>query len=307
MQTILKSIHGSHLYGTATPDSDIDYKGVFQESLDNIILGKAKDAINLGTKSVFSREKNTKDDVDYVVTELRKFIKDCINGEMHAIDMLFTPPTLWLEYSPTWEDIISKRNKLVSSNLHSFKGYIQKQIGKYGSKGSNVGEVRRVRDWALSFDSTKRVGEVIDTLTQSDSVQLTPCVKDSGTIYLKVLSKQYQLTIKLSQLIESLDKWMDKYGARSIQAADNQNVDFKAVSHALRGVYQCTELLETGNIIFPLSCAELLKEVKQGVYSYMNCEKLFELGMEKLNNVTPVIPAEIDTEFWENWIVDQYY
>ena len=29
MQTIMKSLYGSHLYGTNTADSDLDYKGVF--------------------------------------------------------------------------------------------------------------------------------------------------------------------------------------------------------------------------------------------------------------------------------------
>ena len=37
---VVKMKFGSHLYGTATPKSDIDYKGVYLPSREEILLGK---------------------------------------------------------------------------------------------------------------------------------------------------------------------------------------------------------------------------------------------------------------------------
>lgn len=42
MKQIVKTIFGSHLYGTSTPESDTDYKAVHQHSLSEIVLKQDK-------------------------------------------------------------------------------------------------------------------------------------------------------------------------------------------------------------------------------------------------------------------------
>jgi len=46
MNIIVKMKFGSHLYGTATVDSDLDYKGVFLPSKKEVLLGKIHKSIN---------------------------------------------------------------------------------------------------------------------------------------------------------------------------------------------------------------------------------------------------------------------
>ena len=43
---IYLSQYGSHLYGLNTENSDLDFRGVYIPTLDDIILGKAQDEIN---------------------------------------------------------------------------------------------------------------------------------------------------------------------------------------------------------------------------------------------------------------------
>ena len=45
MKVIVKAIAGSHLFGTNTPESDIDYKGIYLPEPKDIILGKFKDQL----------------------------------------------------------------------------------------------------------------------------------------------------------------------------------------------------------------------------------------------------------------------
>lgn len=49
MKQIVKTIFGSHLYGTSTPESDTDFKAVHMYSIQEILLKKDKDNIDSST------------------------------------------------------------------------------------------------------------------------------------------------------------------------------------------------------------------------------------------------------------------
>ena len=61
-KTLIRIQHGSHLYGTSTPESDRDYKSVFLPAGRDIILQRVPKVIDRGTGS--KHLKNTKDDID---------------------------------------------------------------------------------------------------------------------------------------------------------------------------------------------------------------------------------------------------
>ena len=46
MNLIVKMKFGSHLYGTDTENSDVDYKGVFLPSKEDILLGRIQKSYN---------------------------------------------------------------------------------------------------------------------------------------------------------------------------------------------------------------------------------------------------------------------
>ena len=47
MRTIVELTFGSHLYGTATPDSDLDIKAVYLPEPRDILLQRVKPAVSL--------------------------------------------------------------------------------------------------------------------------------------------------------------------------------------------------------------------------------------------------------------------
>ena len=85
MNSVMKCLFGSKLYGTATPQSDTDYKEVFIPTANEILLGKYQDVISQGTGD--SHSKNTSDDVDNDKYSLRKFINLLCDGDTFAMDM----------------------------------------------------------------------------------------------------------------------------------------------------------------------------------------------------------------------------
>ena len=53
---------GAHLYGTATLDSDVDYKGIFMPSKDEVLLGRIPKSHSHSTGQ--DESKNTENDTD---------------------------------------------------------------------------------------------------------------------------------------------------------------------------------------------------------------------------------------------------
>jgi hypothetical protein len=125
MKTIVKAIACLHLFGLNTPN----YKGVFEASLSDIILCKDSREITHTTNK--SYERNTNQHIDTELKELRTFIKDCINGQTYAVELLYTPKQMILESSTAWEFIRQNRHKLTPNDLTPFCSYAFSQSQKY--------------------------------------------------------------------------------------------------------------------------------------------------------------------------------
>jgi len=90
-------------------------------------------------------------------------------------------------------------------------------------------------------------------------------------------------------------------------AAENKNIDWKAVSHALRAAYQTKEILTEGTITFPLRNADFLRKIKQGKLDYLSeVGPLLETLMEEVESlaVASNLPETVDRKFWDQFICD---
>ena len=77
---------GSHLYGTDTPESDTDYKGVYMPTREEILLNRVPKQISFDSNK--SNEKNNKDDIDCQLYSIHYFFDLLVKGETVAIDMI---------------------------------------------------------------------------------------------------------------------------------------------------------------------------------------------------------------------------
>ena len=89
-------------------------------------------------------------------------------------------------------------------------------------------------------------------------------------------------------------------------AADNLNIDWKAISHAFRAAYEVKQILTEGTITFPLKEVEFIKNIKLGKVDYMTvaAPKLDALitEVEELSK-TSDLPMEVDREMCNNFII----
>lgn len=315
MNIIFKCKFGSHLYGTNTPESDLDYKGIFIEDIDNIILKKDKHVVIKKTGKDDTR--NTKDDIDIEYKELREFLKDCMDGQTYALDMLFVPEEFVLKTSDEWKFIQKYRKKLLSRNVAPFIGYCRQQAGKYGLKGSRMGELERVlsiakkREFFPESKKARLIEDILPEISLSEYVRLTEHTDREGRTnrFLEVIGKKFNYNIFVKEMVKVLQTCYDRYGKRAIEAKNNNGVDWKAISHAFRCMYELDELARTGEIKFPLKQAEYLKEIKQGKLEYKTLAEELARTMDKVikfveNNSK--LPKEPDRDFWEEHIAKEY-
>ncbi len=320
MKTIFKTQFGSHLYGTNTSTSDTDFKGVYIESFKNIILKLDKEVINLSTKEDKRNGiRNKPEDIDVEYKEIRRFLNDCMSGQTYALDMIFDPPQFWdtsIGYTDEWKFIQHNHLKLLSKNVKPYIEYCRQQAGKYGLKGSRLGELLRVIDHLKMFDGIKPLYVALDpNFKLTEFVKLIELEHERPhgetpikSTFLEVLGKKFQTTRHIKEILPSLEKMNEMYGQRAILAMKNEGVDWKAISHAFRCCYQLIELATTKNIVFPLKQAEELKHIKSGVIPYVDLQdKLHELMEKAIKAVeTSNLSIEPDRQFWDNWVLTLY-
>lgn len=299
---IVKMKFGSHLYGTATAHSDVDYKGVFLPTREEVLLGKIPKCHNYTSGA--EGTKNTKDDIDIELYSLHYFIKLACDGQTVAMDMLHAPQDMLIESSPIWKAIVENREKFYTKNLKSFINYARRQASKYGIKGSRLSVVRTVLDLLEKEDPSKKMREIWDELPELEHCYHVAPNPDGMKQY-QVCGKYFQESAAIGYVIPVLQKFCNDYGGRARQASENKNIDWKAVSHALRSAYQTKEILTCKSITFPLKEAELLREVKEGKMDYMTeVVPLLESLMDEVEELVmqSSLPEKVDKKFWDDFI-----
>jgi len=302
---IIKMIFGSHLYGTNTPDSDWDYKGIFMPSRRDIYLGRIPKSIRRDTKKG-NTSRNTSNDVDEEIYSLHYFIKLACEGQTVAIDMLHAPPSMIWEHHPLWKELVTNRSRFYTRNLKAFVGYARKQAAKYGIRGSRLHAIGQVISFLKKCPENCRLADVWDDLPTGEHIHfLPPDSKTEQPLY-QVCGKKFMVRTHIRNVLESLQRSYDAYGHRAQQAKENKGIDWKAVSHAIRAAIQMQEIYTKGNIYFPLAQADLLRRIKAGKMDYTTyvaplLENLID-NVEQLAKQSN-LPDKVDRKWWDEWLI----
>jgi len=307
MKTLVKMKFGSHLYGTDTPESDTDYKGIIIPTRDDCILNRIPKSINATTGQ--NDSKNTKDDIDEEYYSIQYFMKLAAKGEMIVIDMLHAPEEMLLESTGIWRSLQEHRSKFYTKNLSGYMGYIKKQAAKYGVKGSRLAAMKQVTTYLDKFDEDKAMKEVWIDLPINEYCQYT-FSKDNLMQMYEICGKKFGDTVKVGYVKKIVNVIYSKYGARAKQAERNEGVDWKAVSHAFRASEQLIEIYKTGDLKFPLANAKVITDMKTGKYHYKN-DKIQELLEANLVEVEALAaaseyPESFDDKWGDQFIINLY-
>jgi len=320
--------YGSHLYKLNTANSDTDFKGIFLNTVDELVLGEGPHHFSYTTGP--KDAKNGASDVDYEIMSLHTFIKDAIGGQTYALDMLHStePETS----STVWKFLVANRTKFYSKNMKSYVGYVKSQAAKYGQKGTRMVDLRAAMD-SIKAEYTRKVnlsksyaqipsfegwmlettiGDIKDKLYFGEHAEWIELDNPkAGTVdeYYQVNSKKYQSTNLLAYTFGLLKDAYSSFGHRAKLAEANEGIDWKALSHALRAGYQALHIYRDGDYEYPLPETDFLKAVKNGELDYKTIvaptlEKVVELVDIEAEKST--LPEKADEQFWKEWLVNYY-
>ena len=282
---------GSTLYGTNTPASDVDYKGIFLPSKEDCFLLNASKHITYSTGKNDAR--NTDEDIDIQLWSLQYFLQLVAKGETGALDLLFsfTHPEIIEYVDIRFERIFNHYDELFDiRDCNAFVGYAIGQGKKHGIKGSRLGKLKQVykktNEISHSFramDDT-RLNDVLDYIVDTCYDKSLCFIKVINNIKSLVLNgKVHNSTISLSEFCNRVNRDFEKYGDRVKQAELCQGIDFKAMSHAYRVLVQMKELINTGKITFPLKERDVILDIKSGNKSWKEMEDMISDGIEEID------------------------
>lgn len=311
-KTIVKMNFGSHLYGTNTENSDKDIKGVYLPPLNDCILNKIKKSISNNTKAN-NNSKNTKDDIDCEFYSLQYFLLELgKNGDTTFLDMIHAPNGSIIDMSPEWEFLRANRSMFYTKSLKSYVGYCRGQAAKYGIRGSKLQEAKKILDVLNKHNEGEKLANFWEELPDSEyskRYDIDNCqAKDKRAF--DFCAKKLMADTNVFFAKQTIQKFYDSYGERARMAQNNEGIDWKAISHAFRVGYQLKELYMTGDLIFPLRNAEYLKNLKKGVYHYIN-DNVAE-NLDTLINEVEILANKsnyqesVEVGYWEDWIVSLY-
>jgi hypothetical protein len=304
MDMIVKMIFGAPLYGTATQESDADYKGVFLPPREEILLNRIPKCRSFTSGT--DRSRNIAADIDEDIYSLHYFIKLACDGQTVAMDMLHAPEDFLIVNSDIWRAIIAQRQRFYSKNLKAFIAYARRQAAKYGIKGSRLASAGRVLNLLKAYTPEHKLRQLWDRLPLDEHCfELGP--DPHGIRQYQVCGKTFQESVAIGHVVPILEKFLAEYGRRARLAAENKNIDWKAVSHALRAAFQTREILTRNAIHYPLADAPFLMEVKAGRLDYRTqVAPALESLMDEVEQLLARsrLPEQVDTAYWDRFICE---
>lgn len=328
MKTLLRVIVGSQSYGTSVEGSDIDYKGVYAQEIDELIGFGYKEQIN-----------NNKDDVDY---EIRRFIQLLESANPTVLEMLFSPEDCIIEKHPVFNLLIENRHKFLTKKcLHSFGGYAIAQIKKakgldkkmnwekdrvtrktpidfvyYYNEGKTMPISEIISEelqkdcglvaldhfkdcYALYIDSTQKLGYRGLVVEDSNFIRLSSIPKGQVPLSIVYYNKDgYSMHCKD---YKEYTEWLNNRNTQRYIDLENYNqkIDGKNMLHCRRLLDMAMEIAQTGNIQVRRPNAEYLLKIRRGQVPLEEIITQAEIDIIKLDELfkNSNLPDSIDKKF----------
>lgn len=299
MKQICKIQFGSHLYGTNTETSDLDYKGVFLPSEEQILLGRIPKTNN--STSDISR-KNFPGEIDDEYYSLYHFLRLATQGQTVAIDMLFAPDDMVLEKDHIWDSLVENRDRLLSKNMGAFVGYARGQAAKYSLKGERLNRLQKFHDKLNEVSIPDTPLGCLWKILPRDDERMNP----QGIQELQIAGKWYGETTLVKHVLESVKTSISRYGTRAHAASEANGVDWKALSHAVRVSLELLEILDDGIVTFPLKESRTVLGIKLGQVPLENVQQMIDANLEEIETkmAASSLPDKVDTKWWDAWLLD---
>lgn len=272
---IFLSLAGSHLYGTNTPDSDIDLRGVCFSPIENLLglEGFEQYDFHTNTKIYLWKQLPPLESDDITIYSLQKFAKLCADGNPNIVELLFSKDSTYYA-SHTWNQISAMTDLFLSQKVrHTFSGYAFSQLSR----------IKTYTKWK----------EKAPEKPNPDDYGITQNDKGGYDWTSSILKNTYDNRLKEFQ---NYTEWLTNRNPYRRRLEEEFGYDTKHASHLVRLILEGVELLSTGKIILPLKdeTRRIILDVKEGKWEYDKLIQESEKGFDWLKNMPSSLSMKPD-------------
>jgi hypothetical protein len=257
---ILKIRSGSHLFGTNTPESDLDMIGIFLPT-SQMLYGFANcEVVEMNVKDKDETGRNTADAVDCTFYEFRKFIKLATQNNPNILHLLFANPENIIFQSDIGKALLSKAHLFPSKAAHHrFVAYADAQRHKMRIKPENYHALEDALVFLADKDDHSVLGEY-----KNDSY----CLKFDGEKGHHILIGDLHLepSVYVKKARRMIEDRLSKATSRK-ELFLKYGFDTKFASNLIHLLKEGIDLMKYGKLVYPLPYALDIVNIKHGTYT----------------------------------------
>jgi uncharacterized protein len=265
---ILEIKTGSHLYGLDTPESDLDYGGIFLPSKE-LIFGLSKyNEVDLSLKDKLKNGKNSKDAVDRKLYEFRKYIELALQNNPNILEMIFVNEENIVFVNDFGRKLLDMSHLFPHKGLKNrFIGYAISQKKKMVVKRDNYLELEKAED-ILEKICNDGNGKLL--LPQCETIynefKEAFKIKKQTDSHYRVADRSLVKNQTAKRALQEIRQIIG-YSTNRKDLIKSKGFDTKFGSHLIRLLIEGKELLETGRLEFPIKRREEVMNIKTGKWS----------------------------------------
>lgn len=259
-RTIFLTVHGSHAYGLATEESDVDLKGICIPPKEYFY----------GFLRKFEQAESH--DPDLTIYDIRKFFQLAADVNPNIIEVLWSNESDHLLVAPLGQKLIDARELFLSRKAkYTFSGYAVAQLKR----------IKTHRRWLLDPPTHKpeRVEYNLPetTLLSQDILGAISALEEKGQIpenderfpaHVMTLYHQERAYQNALREWQQYQTWKTQRNPKRAELEAKYGYDSKHASHLVRLMRMCREILTTGQVIVKRPDREELLAIKQGAWKY---------------------------------------
>lgn len=333
---------GSRLFGTSTPQSDMDIKHIELPDIQGLLIGR-KIGNRVVKTNTLENTKNGADDIDVEFVPLQAFARDFYEGQTYALEIAFSTdgnhagqthydvkgqPSAMDPNSMFCQFVSELKRDYLTSNIKAMMGYVVNQASLYSFKGERLNCAKAVKTFISKFPPN---ASLADAMASAElTMEAEKLSKDfpkyfSIDVYeigagrngpcFKLLEKTIPWSITASSASDIVAASIKKYGQRAKDASAD-NVDWKATMHAVRIVDEGIQLLATGQISLPHppAVAQRFLAIRRGEVPLDDIKVELDTKLDRLKDLSnetnrPPVSEELTARFdaWlQGWMMRMY-
>lgn len=274
-KVILETIAGSHMYGTNTPESDNDYRG--------IAIQEVKDLMN--PFHHFEQFIETKKE-DRTIWNVDKFFKLAYDNNPNILEILYANDKTITKITEEGEFLLDNSRFFLSQEVRkTFTGYAISQINRIKTHRGYLLNPPKSKPQRKEFGLPE---SPLFGLEKINSIIFSPkeSIKEEWIEYAEK-ERKYR---SASDSYKKYQEWKTNRNPKRAEIEEKFGFDTKHASHLIRLLYEGQDILENETLEFPLPYADFLLDIREGVYKYEEILDLAEEEKVKLETMKSGLP-----------------